>query len=269
MVAGRSQFGEYLRARRAVIKPEQVGLVPSSARRVEGLRREEVARLADISGDYYLRLEQGRARRPSDQVLDALARALALDVDAASYLRRLARGDEAPPASAVIEPDPTAVSFADLVTDAGVLLVDLNFDVLHANPLGRWLLPGVADRSKNLVVELFTRARERIMDWEEVAADLLATMRFVSSPEDPRLHEVIGVLTVKSSDFANMWARHDVRCARPLRVTVLVSDLGRVALDCQMLFVAEERQALITIAGANTARDRASMTYLQTMAAQL
>src|SRR6476660_4940448 len=81
----------FLRARRELLKPADVGLPDSERRRVEGLRREEVAMLAGISTEYYLRLEQGRDHQPSDQVLDGLARALQLDEDAGNYLRALAR----------------------------------------------------------------------------------------------------------------------------------------------------------------------------------
>src|ERR1700750_1193870 len=90
MAAEANALGEYLRARRQQVRPEDVGLVPGARRRVQGLRREELAILAGISSEYYLRLEQGRDKNPSAQVLDALARALRLDVKATEYLHQLA-----------------------------------------------------------------------------------------------------------------------------------------------------------------------------------
>jgi transcriptional regulator with XRE-family HTH domain len=89
-------LSEFLRARRALVRPEDVGLSPGARRRVAGLRREELAMLAGISPNYYLRLEQGRDRRPSPQVIDALARALRLDADATSFLHSLAGRHELP-----------------------------------------------------------------------------------------------------------------------------------------------------------------------------
>src|ERR1700709_246558 len=88
-------LSQYLRARRALVRPEDVGLDPGSRRRVAGLRREELAMIAGISPNYYLRLEQGRDRRPSPQVIDALARALQLDADATAFLHSLARPEPA------------------------------------------------------------------------------------------------------------------------------------------------------------------------------
>ena len=91
-MAQENLIGEYLRARRELVRPEDVGMpdLGSHRRRVPGLRREEVAMLAGVSADYYVRLEQGRDQHPSTQVIDALARALQLDDDAAAHLRRLA-----------------------------------------------------------------------------------------------------------------------------------------------------------------------------------
>jgi len=90
VAANSNALGDYLRARRGQVRPEDVGLVPGARRRVQGLRREELATLAGISSDYYLRLEQGRDKNPSAQILDALARALRLDVKATEYLHQLA-----------------------------------------------------------------------------------------------------------------------------------------------------------------------------------
>ena len=90
MAANGNALGDYLRSRRGQVRPEDVGLVPGARRRVQGLRREELATLAGVSSDYYLRLEQGRDKNPSAQILDALARALRLDIKATEYLHQLA-----------------------------------------------------------------------------------------------------------------------------------------------------------------------------------
>ena len=114
MVAPSSALGEYLRARRALLRPEDVGLPGSGRRRVPGLRREELAMLAGISSDYYLRLEQGREHHPSTQVIDALARALQLDKHATAHLHALSQ-----PAAARHRPDRVGAETALLPDHAG------------------------------------------------------------------------------------------------------------------------------------------------------
>lgn len=267
MLPARSRFGEYLRARRSIIKPEDVGLTGSSSRRVVGLRREEVAKLADISPEYYLRLEQGRAKQPSEQVLFSVARALSLDHDASEYLRRLARYAEGPWEAPEQEvPDPVTLSLVRQVRDVGMLLVDTNFDILCANSLAEGMIPGVAESPANLVLELFRSVRPPLEDWDGVAAYLLAVLRYMSSPQDPRLHEIIGALTVHAPEFPDVWARHDVRQPGPITVRAQLDGLGLVTLNCQLLFLPTRRHAVITISGSDTPQGRAEMRYLQVLA---
>ncbi|WP_107068967.1 helix-turn-helix transcriptional regulator [Streptomyces sp. 150FB] len=211
-----NKLGEYLRARRDLIQPEDVGLTRGDRRRVPGLRREEVAHLAGISAQYYLRLEQGRDQHPSDQVLEALARVLMLDADASAYLRRLA-GPVRRPAPRRRE-EPVAPGLARLVmsrTDLPALVLDGHQDVLLANPLATALspshTPGVnAVRAAFLDPEVRNLYRD---DWEGIVAGSVAALRALAGPEteDPYLAELVGELSVRSEHFRRLWSLHDAR----------------------------------------------------------
>ncbi|MGJ6967783.1 helix-turn-helix domain-containing protein [Streptosporangium sp. G11] len=207
-------IGEYLRVRRELVRPEDVDLPGGGRRRVPGLRREEVAILAGISADYYLRLEQGRDRHPSAEVVDALARALRLDGDATSYLHRLAvtapRGRASPRAERV------PVSVLQLIggwTMNPAYVQNRLTDVLAANPLATALSPHYAP-GVNLLRAVFLDPSERELrrDWEEVTEEGVAALRALVGPDvdDPRLAELVGELSVRSDRFRRLWARYDV-----------------------------------------------------------
>src|SRR6201997_4182615 len=159
-------LGDYLRARRQQVRPEDVGLVAGARRRVAGLRREELAMLAGISAEYYLRLEVGRDKNPSAQVVEALARALRLDIKATRYLHQLA--------------NPVISRWDQSVLDAVVegldeLIDQLPFpaivasryqDVLAANPIAQALSPGFTPGQNFLRWRLLDPARELYVDWD-------------------------------------------------------------------------------------------------------
>ncbi|MFJ4466039.1 helix-turn-helix domain-containing protein [Streptomyces sp. NPDC089424] len=206
-------LGDFLRARRALVRPEDAGLPGGGLRRVPGLRREEVALLAGISADYYLRLEQGRDRNPSAQVLQALARVLRLDDAGTAHLLGLAQ-----PSRPVARPPETV--------PAGILqliggwprhpaYVQNRFtDVLAANPLATALSPNYAP-GVNLLRAVFLDPAERALrrDWEELTEEGVAVLRTHVGPDvdDPRLQHLVGELSVRSERFRRLWGRHDVR----------------------------------------------------------
>ena len=211
-----NRIGQFLRARRELVRPEDVGLPDLGRRRVPGLRREELAMLAGVSVDYYVRLEQGRERHPSEQVLDALARALQLDGDATAHLQELAR--PAPrrrrPASRSERVRPELLQLMDAWTETPAFVMGRCMDVLAANSLTLALHDGFR-KGTNLVrlVFLDPAAREIYPDWDEVAQDTVAVLRSSVGPDldDPRLIELVGEVSVKSDEFRRLWARHDVR----------------------------------------------------------
>lgn len=193
-------------------------MVPGSRRRVAGLRREEVAVLAGVSTDYYTRLEQGRERHPSAQVVGALARALALDTDAdiLRYLYALAlpvpgRSRRRPPRERV---SPQLLRMMEGWDRTPALVLGRYLTVLAHNALGAALFAGHT-YSGDLVrlVFLDPDARGFYPDWERVAANTVGGLRAAAGADhdDPRLIETVGELSVKSAEFRRLWARHDIR----------------------------------------------------------
>jgi transcriptional regulator with XRE-family HTH domain len=206
-------LGDYLLARREQLRPEDVGLVAGTRRRVAGLRREEVATLAGISSAYYLRLEQGRDSRPSEQVVEALARALLLDPKATEYLHRLAIGvgsRRPQPAE-----DAVAESLCQLIDQVPVpvILGNCYMDVLAANACARALAPGFV-QGRNLLHWVFVdpAARDFYVHWDVVTDIIVSEFREVAGTDlgDPRLRATIDELCIHSPRFRELWARAGV-----------------------------------------------------------
>jgi transcriptional regulator with XRE-family HTH domain len=215
-MAKENALGEFLRARRAQVRPEELGLLAGGARRVTGLRREEVALLAGVSKDYYVRLEQGRERHPSAQVLDALARGLALDDDAVAHLHRLARPapDGRLRARRREQVGPNLLRLMDGWPGTPAVVLGRCLTVLAHNALGKALFDGHTHRGDLVrLVFLDPDAREFYPDWERVAVNTVGGLRAAAGldPDDPRLIETVGELSVKSAEFRRLWARHDIR----------------------------------------------------------
>jgi transcriptional regulator with XRE-family HTH domain len=209
-------LGEYLRARRELTDPRAVGLRVAGVRRTPGLRREEVATLAGVSADYYLRLEQGRDRHPSPQVLTALAGVFGLDPAAASYLLSLA----APrPARAAArrprrEAVPAGLQALLQALTLPAFVESRSFDVLAANPVVTALQPAIrAGENRLRSVFLDPAERDLYPDWHKVVVDLVASFRVSigTDTDDPGVVQLVGELSLGSEEFRRLWARHDVR----------------------------------------------------------
>jgi transcriptional regulator with XRE-family HTH domain len=204
----------FLRTRRSRIDPATVGIPTDRRRRVQGLRREEVAHLSGVSVDYYVRLEQGRATQPSEQVLDALARVLGLDGTERGHLHRLARQrrHRAQPPAGRVRPQLRRV--LDLVADAPAMIVDHRLDVLAGNHLAD-LLYGRPVPGLNTARHIFLDETERGLyaDWEHCTLDVVGHLRLAAGhyPDDPRLTSLVGELAIGSERFRRLWARADVR----------------------------------------------------------
>ncbi|MFD8079778.1 helix-turn-helix domain-containing protein [Streptomyces sp. NPDC059718] len=210
---GSNVIGDFLRARRELVRPEDVGLGGGGLRRVPGLRREEVAMLAGISSDYYLRLEQGRDRNPSVQVLESLAGVLRLDADATAYLIGLVgpkpRRTRRPAQEKV--PGHILQLLGQLPMPA--LVQGKYLDVLAANALARALSPNnVPGVNRLRAAFLDPEERELHRDWQTATVNAVASLRAVAGPDpdDPRLAALVGELSLKSDRFRKLWARHDV-----------------------------------------------------------
>jgi transcriptional regulator with XRE-family HTH domain len=221
----RAEIKEFLSSRRARVAPEQAGLpVYGGNRRVKGLRREEVALLAGVSVDYYVRLERGNLAGASESVLEALARALQLDDAERTHLFALARESNATPVRrrpATKGVRPALLQTLDAISDAPAWIRNARFDVLAANRLARALYaPAFADPRRPVSTARFVfldpAAQEFFVDWERAADDIAAVLRSEAgrNPHDKALTELIGELSTRSETFRQRWAAHNVRFHR-------------------------------------------------------
>jgi transcriptional regulator with XRE-family HTH domain len=231
-------LGDFLRARRELVRPGEVGLPENSRRRVPGLRREEVAMLAGVSAEYYVRLERGRDRHPSAQVLHALAGVLALDDESRDYLASLAG---APPRTRPAGPETVSVTIRGFVESAPAPAFVLGrfMDVLAANGAARRLH---GDMPGNVLRHMFLDpgARELYPDWADVAAESVGSLRgaVVQHLDDPRLARLVGELSLKSAEFATLWAQHGVRSKAAGTKRIAVRHRGIVTVGWEALQVA-------------------------------
>ncbi|QUQ67017.1 helix-turn-helix domain-containing protein [Kutzneria sp. CA-103260] len=243
-------LGEFLRARRELVRPEDVGMRSAGIRRVSGLRREEVAMLAGISADYYLRLEQGRDRTPSTQVLDALADVLRLDEAGAAHLRELARPKSRRRPRPKVERVPASIQQLVRSLTMPAFVQNKYMDVLAANPLAVALSPHLAPGCNRLRA-LFTdpEARRVHPDWEQGTAEVVAQLRAVigGDTEDPRLAELIGELSLASERFRRLWARHDIRRRRSATTRLSHPQVGELILHRDKLAVTGTDNLVIVV----------------------
>ncbi|MEU2741849.1 helix-turn-helix transcriptional regulator [Streptomyces sp. NPDC007095] len=243
-----TEIREFLRTRRARITPEQAGLPPHpGARRVPGLRREEVAQLAGVSVDYYVRLERGRTQGVSETVLDAVARALHLDDAERAHLFDLAQPSTARRRSKrPLTPqrvNPTVYRALDALT-VPAMVMGRRMDVLAANRLGYSIFADFEalprrDRNFARYVFLDEAAHALYADWEKAASECVATLHLYAGrhTDDPELTELIGELSLHSDTFRRMWADHDV-LAHATGTKHLVHPLvGELTLDYVTLAV--------------------------------
>ncbi|MCP2031128.1 transcriptional regulator with XRE-family HTH domain [Okibacterium sp. HSC-33S16] len=209
-----NRLGEYLRARRGLVSPEQFGIPAGSNRRVSGLRREEVALLAGISGDYYLRLERGRDHNPSPQVLDALARVLQLDEVESEYLHGLANPRRRVQRRPRMERVPDRLHHLLAALDLPAFVEGRYFDVLASNSLALAFSPRLAPGENRLRSLLLDPAEREFHDsWEAAVTSFVALARQTLGEDisDPRAVELVGELSLSSARFRTLWARQDVR----------------------------------------------------------
>jgi transcriptional regulator with XRE-family HTH domain len=263
-------LGDYLRARRELVTPERVGIPVLGVRRVPGLRREEVAMLSGISAEYYLRLEQGRDRHPSAQVLEAIARVLQLDDDA--YLLSLAaehsRRKRPKPRREVL-PASTAQLIDQLPFPA--FAEGRYLDVLAANALAGAVSPRlVAGGNRLRDVFLDEAEKDLFEDWERAAAALLAGFRRTvgHSIDDPRVVELVGELSLASPEFRRLWARHDVAERTGASVVFDHPVAGQIRLEREKLAVAGTDGIMLVIYHAKPGTESAErLALLGSMAA--
>lgn len=256
----RADIREFLSSRRARIAPEQAGLPAYGGnRRVKGLRREEVALLAGVSVDYYVRMERGSLAGASEGVLDALASALQLDEAERDHLFHLARRSTAPsglrghrPAVAVRS---TLRQVLDAISEAPAWICNGRYDVLAMNHLARALfspLPADPRRPANTARFVYLApeaAREFFVDYDRIAGDVAAKLRMETgrNPHDKGLNDLVGELSTCSELFRQRWASQDVRLHRSGRKRLHHPVVGRLDLDVESLDLLAEPGLYLTV----------------------
>jgi transcriptional regulator with XRE-family HTH domain len=254
MTMRRAELAEFLRARRARLQPADVGLPNGGRRRTPGLRRQEVAQLAGMSVEYYIRLEQARGPHPSRPILAALARALMLTRDEREYLYRMV--GESPPAGGGPSRELTrAVRYLlDALADVPAYVVDAKYDVLAWNALATYFigdLSTVPEADRNMVRWIFRRPATDVQ-WSDdetvrfaraTVADLRAA--YARYAGDPGIEGLVTELLGSSSRFAAMWAEHEVEVRRRIAKRVKLPEIGPLEFDCQVLHVPDTDQRII------------------------
>ncbi|TQM32624.1 helix-turn-helix domain-containing protein [Nocardia bhagyanarayanae] len=234
------ELGGFLKARRAELSPQDIGLTVHSAaaRRVAGLRREEVADLAAISHDYYTRIEQGRLA-PSEPVLDALVRVLRLDDAQRDYAENLVRrSDRRPAKRGQKSVRPQLQRLLDQLTETPALVFGRYLDILAWNRLAAALITDfgqMTPRQRNYVRMVFTDPAMRTLydDWESVARTCVAILRMdaAANPTDPQLTALVGELSIADERFRQWWAARNVARQEFGSKTLHHPDVGEMTLN--------------------------------------
>lgn len=251
----RAEVRQFLMSRRARVSPDQVGLPAGSSRRVSGLRRSEVALLADVSVEYYAKLERGAVAGASAAVLDSVARALQLDDTERAHLFDLARAADGVPTSGRARRRPTkqsasrhSLSWAlEAITDAVAFVRNPQQDLLATNALGRgFYAPIIGDggRTPNLARFQFLdpAARDFYPDWDLFAGMCVAIMRAEAGrdPHNRDLQDLVGELSTRSDTFRQLWGSHDVRTHGTGTKRFHHPDVGELVLAYEELAVTAE-----------------------------
>ncbi|MBB3053184.1 transcriptional regulator with XRE-family HTH domain [Prauserella isguenensis] len=270
----RVELANVLKAARARLAPEQVGLTRGPRRRVVGLRREEVAQLAGLSVEYVVRLEQGRGPHPSPEVITALTRALHLEHDERDQVFRLA--GSAPPLADRVEMSvrPSVLRLLQRLTDLPALVLSAKGDVLAQNPIACALLGDLKrwpDGQCNIIWQRFlgtgvARVSPDPEEDEASAQQSVGVLRTALSryPHDPDLRALIEGLIAGSERFWTMWEEGRSTMRRSMRKTIDHPDLGRLVLDCDTLLLPDTDQSMIVYSAAG-AREASALDTLHTI----
>jgi transcriptional regulator with XRE-family HTH domain len=269
--SGGNDLGDFLRARRAALDLRRAGLPDDGRlRRVPGLRREELSRLANVSVDYIVRLEQGRTRRVSRPVLEALADALQLSPDDRAYLETLAEVARATRRRASAKPD-VADALRQLLEDMHdipAMVVYRRMHVLAWNVGAAALLTDFGafpPQERNLVRLMFLDERFRALyaDWPQAARDCVAILRMEAGlhPDDPDLIALVGELSIRDKDFRAWWTTHPVHGLSPVTRTFHHPVAGTLTLDVHQLSINPD----VLIAAYTAPRDSPSREALRVL----
>jgi len=276
---GQGQLGDFLQARRAQVHPDQIGLATyGERRRVPGLRREELAQLAGVSPSYYTRLEQGVSLNASEEILDAIARALGLDETETAHLHALARVSKR--RTAVRRPPPERVTAATIQLLNGLgqtpaIVTGLRSDVLAWNRMGHALFAGhlpmdglqrpTERPNMARLVFLDAHTRELYVDWPSKARAVVGNLRLTVArhPDDPLLAALIGELSMKSTEFVDLWADHRIQACDVVVYEMRHPLVGVVTLNQQtLLSPGADGQSIVVATAEADSPSQSAMTLL-------
>jgi transcriptional regulator with XRE-family HTH domain len=271
-------LADFLRSRRGRLTPDDVGIVSYGTRRVEGLRREEIARLAGVSVTYYTRLEQGQSHQASHSVIEALADALRLSDDERSYVHQLARPARTRSRRRVRAGTarPGTRQLVARMDDVAAMLIGSRTEVLAWNRLGHLLLAGHLDADApdrpadrpNLTRMLFLDPHYRDLHprWEVAAACAVASLRIPASrdADDRELATLIGELAMRSEEFAALWAGHPVASHAYGTRHLRHPEVGELTLELETLDLADGTgHRLVTYTAAHGSPSDAALRLLR------
>ncbi|MFL1378150.1 helix-turn-helix domain-containing protein [Nocardiopsis protaetiae] len=250
----RTGLAAFLRARRAGLTPADAGLPDTGRRRVAGLRRQEVAQLAGISVEYYVRLEQARGPHPSRQVLSALSRALMLDADERAYLFRLADAEAPAPRSPNREVSTAVRYLIDGLPATPAYVLDAGYEVLAWNAMAVHFIGdmGSLPRERRNIVEWMFSRPERDPNWEDENTDCFARYSvadlraaYARYPRDPDITRLVTSLLGTSARFREMWESQVVRERRGFTKRMDHPVVGPLEFECQVLHVPDGDQRVM------------------------
>ncbi len=272
----KQELGDFLRTRRERLRPEDVGLPSGPRRRTPGLRREEVAVLAHISTEYYVRLEQGRAPRPSGEVLAGIATALRLTDAEADHLHLLA--GTAPSRSGLHRRDvrPSILAMIERLPLTAAFVTSATLEVLAWNDLAAALMEDFAElapKDRNLARRAFLMPGTTLYGVSDAAEFRLHAVMHLRStaaryPSDPAVTSLVDELCAGSPEFDRLWERHDVQAPQMLTKTFHHSTVGDLTVDCDSLALTDRDQNLVLYSAPAGSRDAEALALLNVLGAE-
>ncbi|MFD0685690.1 helix-turn-helix transcriptional regulator [Actinomadura fibrosa] len=273
----RPALADFLRRRREALRPGDIGLPTGARRRTPGLRREEVAALATMSTDYYTRLEQQRGPQPSEQMLSSLARALRLTEGERDYLFQIA-GHNAPTSYPVTtHVAPALLRVLDRLADTPALILSNLGETLVQNRMADALFgeqSGYTGLARSGIYRWFTDPRERLRypedDRDRQSRAQVANLRAAYGSMGPhsRAGDLVTALHKASSEFTDLWERHEVARRFEDHKTLIHPEIGPIELDCQALFTEDQSQALLVLTAAPRTEDYEKLQLLSVLGHQ-
>jgi transcriptional regulator with XRE-family HTH domain len=273
----RAELAAFLRRCRARVQPTDVGLEAGQRRRTPGLRRQEVAQLAGMSVDYYIRLEQGRGPRPSRQMIAAIARALRLSDDERDYLHHLSGEVPGPPPGPARDVRPGVLHLLDRLDDTPALVCDAKYDVLAWNPMAAALIgdfSALPPGERNVILRFFAdpnvRDRHDVDGGHRFARESVADLRAAAAryPRDSGIRQLVDRLLAVSTEFRELWTEQEVQVRRSTRKRLRHPLVGWLDLDCEALHDPHQDQWIVLYTAAAGTPSHEALRLLKVVGTQ-